>query len=196
MEQYYVQPEGLTASQGQQAVPSLQQKAFSEACRQLTDRIEGEHSSASFACGGTIHIGPGGIVENSSTRNNEVSPPVHIFWATDRNSSNARRVILPLGDSEESNVNVLQELVMDCSPATFGKGDEDILDPTYRKAGKMDRDQFASTFHPADFGILENVEQILLPSVNSDLENKSQLKRLTAELYKLNVATTAAIVIM
>ncbi|KAJ5173142.1 hypothetical protein N7492_005735 [Penicillium capsulatum] len=42
-------------------------------------------------------------------------------------------------------------------------------------------------FHPADFGILESVEQVLLPRFNSDVQNLLPFRRLTAELYKLNV---------
>ncbi|KAL1967105.1 hypothetical protein VTN77DRAFT_3629 [Rasamsonia byssochlamydoides] len=185
VEQQHRKLQELTASGDEQAVPSLQQNAFTEACRQLKESIEGEHASASFACGGTILIGNDDTVEDeSSTR--RISPPVHIFWATEKNSNNARRLVLPLGDTEDSNANMLRQLVMDCSPATFGKGDKDVLDSSYRKAGKLDRDQFASSFHPADFGILENIEQILLPSVSTELENCLQFRKVTADLYKLN----------
>lgn len=128
--------------------------------------------------------------DDSSTR---TSPPVHIFWTNGKNSNNARRLVHPLGDTDESNKSLLRQLVMDCSPASFGKGDQDVLDPSYRKAGKLDLDQFATSFHPADFGILENIEQILLPSVSTDLENSLQFRKVTADLYKLNVRPTTAV---
>jgi hypothetical protein len=87
----------------------------------------------------------------------------------------------------DSNGDVLQELIRDCSPATFDKGEQDVLDSTYRKAGKMDPESFATTFDPDHFGILENVEQILLPSVKNDEKSKPHLRKLSATLYKLNV---------
>lgn len=178
-----------------QKVSSLQQTAFIEACKQLRESIEGEHSSASFACGGTIPMGnvkegDGFAADSDSTR--RISPPVNIFWATERNS-HARKLVLPLSGTQDSNQNLLQQLVADCSPATFGQGGQDVLDPSYRKAGKLDPDLFASSFHPADFGILENIEQILLPSVSTKLENCLRFRKITANLYKLNVCTLAII---
>jgi len=80
---------------------------------------------------------------------------------------------------------MLQQLVTDCIPATFGRGAQDILDTSYRNAGKIDASNFVTSFHPANFGIINNIEQILLPSISSDKE--LHIRRLTAELYKLNV---------
>lgn len=159
---------------------SLQGSSFIEACRQLRTLVEGENSSASFACGGTISIG------NIDTEQPSSSPPVNLFWAA-REDAQAQKLELPLTDTQQSNPSLLQRLVADCTPATFGRGDQDVLDPNYRMAGKLDPEKFASSFHPADFGILENVEQILLPSVRTDLENCLQHRKITAHLYKLNV---------
>ncbi|KAJ9193161.1 hypothetical protein DTO164E3_5523 [Paecilomyces variotii] len=159
---------------------SLQDGAFTEVCRQLRKLVEGENSSASFACGGTIPIGKDDNEHNSSCA------PVNLFWKTGEDTQ-AQKLVLPLTDTQESNASLLQRLVDDCSPATFGRGDQDVLDPSYRMAGKLDTDKFASNFHPADFGILENVEQILLPSIRTDLENYLQFRKITAHLYKLNV---------
>jgi hypothetical protein len=97
-----------------------------------------------------------------------------------------RRLVLPLTHtSEDSSSDVLQQLVANCTPATFGQGDRDVLDTNYRKARKIDASNFVTSFHPADFGIIENIEQILLPIISSD--NELHVRRLTAELYKLNV---------
>lgn len=158
----------------------MQDGAFTEVCRQLRKLVEGENSSASFACGGTIPIGKDDNEYNSSCA------PVNLFWKTGEDTQ-AQKLVLPLTDTQESNASLLQRLVDDCSPATFGRGDQDVLDPSYRMAGKLDTDKFASNFHPADFGILENVEQILLPSIRTDLENYLQFRKITAHLYKLNV---------
>lgn len=172
-----------------------------QACRQLSESIEGERSSASFACGGTIPItgdansGGGGSATAASDSTRRTSPPVSIFWST-ATDSNARKLVLPLSDTEESSPSVLRQLVTDCSPATFGKGNKDVLDPSYRMAGKLDPDRFSSSFHPANFGIVENIEQILLPSVSTDLENALQFRRLTADLYKLNVLSQSPLYYM
>ncbi|KAL1861939.1 hypothetical protein Plec18170_000763 [Paecilomyces lecythidis] len=159
---------------------SLQDGAFREVCDQLRKLVEGENSSASFACGGRISIGD----DDAELPNN--SAPVNLFWKTSQDTQ-AQKLMLPLADTQESNSALLQRLVDECSPATFGRGDQDVLDPSYRMAGKLDTDKFASSFHPADFGILANIEQILLPSISTNLENKLQFRKITADLYKLNV---------
>lgn len=118
-----------------------------------------------------------------------MSSPVRIYWGT-KDCAVKREIVLPL-DSEprpDRSVDRLQELVEDCVPASFGRGQEDVMDPEYRKAGKLDPHRFASSFHPADFGIIENVEQILLPRLNTSTENSLPFRKLRAELYKLNVS--------
>ncbi|KAL4922136.1 hypothetical protein BDW62DRAFT_197372 [Aspergillus aurantiobrunneus] len=96
---------------------------------------------------------------------------VNIFWSND--DSNARKLVLPAdGSTPETNPETLQRLVADCDPASFGRGDQDVIDPEYRKAGKINTDQFATSFHPADFHILENLAQVLLPSVSNETDNQ------------------------
>jgi hypothetical protein len=160
-----------------------------EACLQLRDYIEGQSASASFTCGGTIPIGDPSTINSASSRVRH-STPVNIFWALE-SKSDASKLVLPLTDNApEASNSTLQQLVNDCAPATFGKGDQDVLDPEYRRAGKMDPSHFATSFHPADFGIIENIEQILLPSISSETQSSLGFRKLTAELYKLNVRDT------
>jgi hypothetical protein len=165
----------------------LQEIAFWQCCRQLKQAIVGKEATASFTCGGTITIAttpPGeDVVEGLVAR---ASTPIRIYW-TVKDDSHARTVVLPLSGARDSNERVLRELVRDCWPATFGRGEQDVLDLTYRKAGKMDAEAFATTFDPMHFGILANIEQILLPSVGDNGEAKFQLRKLSAKLYKLNV---------
>ncbi|RJE24678.1 hypothetical protein PHISCL_02993 [Aspergillus sclerotialis] len=166
---------------------SLQESAYTEACRQLRDFIEGQRCSASFACGGTIPIKTPTNQEDAAAPNS-ISPPVTITWGDDSTMPFSGKLILPIIDDDtEKGLDALERLVNACDPATFGRGDQDVLDTRYRKADKMDTDEFLTSFHPADFGILQNIEQILLPSVSSDLENKLQFRRIRAEIYKLNV---------
>ena len=58
----------------------------------------------------------------------------------------------------------------DSERATFGRGGEDVLDEGYRRAKKLDRWQFATNFHPAEYGILDEVSQILLPTVMAGMD--------------------------
>jgi len=58
---------------------------------------------------------------------------------------------------------------------------KDVLDETYRKAVKMDPDDFSILFSPAT--IMNIVQERLFPEANSDAV-------LDAQLYKLNVYGT------
>lgn len=146
---------------------------------QLESKITGRQASASFVCGGAI------VVQNGhSPTNVSVSPPVTLFWRLEQDNT-ALHLALPLrhNTNSESAFEALQHLVQDCAPASFGMGEKEVLDPQYRQAGKLEPQQFKCSFHPSDFGIIENVEQILLPSLYGEGESR----RLKAELYKLNV---------
>jgi len=74
-----------------------------------------------------------------------------------------------------------QDLSHACSPATFGLNNQDVLDESYRKAGKLDVGKFAWLFSPAsrsDFTV-----QLISGLFPSD----SLRKGIRFELYKLNV---------
>ena len=47
-----------------------------------------------------------------------------------------------MSGTSAQDVEALNQLERACEPATFGRNDEDVLDETYRKAGKMDSDNF------------------------------------------------------
>ncbi|KAF7426377.1 hypothetical protein PC9H_008745 [Pleurotus ostreatus] len=61
---------------------------------------------------------------------------------------------LDLRNPEDAQVQLLVKL---CEPATFGRNQEDLLDETYRKAGKMDIENFAMNI---DFGQLHISDKI------------------------------------
>ncbi|GLA46308.1 hypothetical protein AnigIFM63604_009780 [Aspergillus niger] len=165
---------------------SLATGAFTQACRQLREAIESETSSASFACGGSIPIT--NLIDSEQSAAGPMSPRVQIVHWGDEHEFTAQRLTLPLlNDASDSSIHGLQELLDACQPASFGRGGQDILDPEYRRAGKLDPDRFLTSFHPADFGIIELIEQILLPGISSETENRLQFRKLKAELYKLNV---------
>lgn len=160
---------------------SLQEGSWEETCDQVRDFFEERAALASFVCGGEIPIG-------TSTSVSASSPPVQIVWWTGEQPVGDRRLILPLdGAAPESSPERLSRLVADCEPASFGRGQEDVLDPAYRNAGKLDPTQFLTSFHLADFNIIESVEKILLPNVGVNVNDMLHSRKLTWELYKLNV---------
>jgi len=74
----------------------------------------------------------------------------------------------------------LGPLLAACDPATFGRGNEDIYDESYRKAFKMDASDFIVHPNITGSGLMRTIEYQLL---QSGMENKY----IRAELYKLNV---------
>ncbi|KAG6814763.1 hypothetical protein H0H87_007535, partial [Tephrocybe sp. NHM501043] len=74
----------------------------------------------------------------------------------------------------------LESLENVCQPASFGLGDKDVYDETYRKAGKLDCDQFATKLDLNAEGIIDRLHLKLL-------EDSDETKCVRAELYKLNV---------
>ena len=74
--------------------------------------------------------------------------------------------------------NQLEHLAQACQPATFGIQQQDVLDETYRKAGKMDAVEFSTNFNPNSTGIMESIRCLLLKNPGSSIQ---------VELHKLNV---------
>ena len=77
----------------------------------------------------------------------------------------------------------LAALASACQPASFGLNREDVIDDSYRNAGKMDIENFATQFSLDKSGVIDLVRSSLIQGHNSD-------KNLKAELYKLNVYGT------
>ena len=77
----------------------------------------------------------------------------------------------------------LKNLADACDPATFGRNEEDVLDETYRKAGKLDKIHFATDFDPNYSGLMANIHDTIL-------EGHSKDTSVLCELYKLNVYGT------
>ncbi len=57
---------------------------------------------------------------------------------------------------------------------------EDVLDETYRKAGKMDSESFSPHLDPVHTDLLKIIRDYLL-------EGSQSMKNIKLELYKLNV---------
>ncbi|KAJ7118021.1 hypothetical protein C8R43DRAFT_1241993 [Mycena crocata] len=76
----------------------------------------------------------------------------------------------------------LKHLATACQQATFGVAQQDILDETYRKAGKMDLDKFAARLDVVASGLLDAITPDMLQGQSQDTE-----KVIRAEMYKLDV---------
>ncbi|KAG7090316.1 hypothetical protein E1B28_011913 [Marasmius oreades] len=74
----------------------------------------------------------------------------------------------------------LDKLTASCDRATFGREKEDVLDESYRKAGKLDLNYFTSKL---DSRVIE-----LIPKITPHLlKGEDSGRDVEAELYKLNV---------
>ncbi|KAJ7661116.1 hypothetical protein B0H14DRAFT_3077413, partial [Mycena olivaceomarginata] len=76
----------------------------------------------------------------------------------------------------------LVALASACDQATFGMDQKDVLDETYRKAGKMDLAKFAARLDVVASGLVDAISADILQGQTTDGD-----KVLRAELYKLNV---------
>ncbi len=75
----------------------------------------------------------------------------------------------------------LSRLIASSDAAPFGRGNETVLDDTYRKAHKLDVSQFSTVFDLAGTPIFNKISQDLVDMTVS-------LKRaVRAERYKLNI---------
>ncbi|KAE8369726.1 hypothetical protein BDV27DRAFT_172386 [Aspergillus caelatus] len=182
MEKHCHQRSKHTEASSTPALPEVQDR-FLDSCLQLKTFIEGERTTASYACGGSIPIVQTTGPPDTHPRG---SGPINIFWSIGNGS--ARHLSLPLrADAEDANPEMLQHLIGSCGPASFGRGEETVIDLSYRKAGKLEPENFATSFHPADFGIIETIEKVLLPGIVGEAANRLGSRKIYAELYKLNI---------
>jgi hypothetical protein len=79
---------------------------------------------------------------------------------------------------------LLEPLVASCQPATFGRNNEDILDESYRKAGKLDRSQFSLSLDGAESVSLEKAGEQMFELEGDVSGNRHDIE---VELYKVNV---------
>ena len=160
--------------------------------QKLSTAVDGHAATATFACGGSVPtldldlskgtLGPGA---------QNLVPSVVIRWDTSNSYAPQFKIAFPLPDHDEASRRMFNQLLYQCDPATFGVGGRDILDEEYRKAVKLDASNFSTSFHPHDCGILDSIQQILLPStIRGGQGIGIGPQGVRAELYKLNVCTS------
>lgn len=98
-----------------------------------------------------------------------------------RHNSNTRLVVrCSRIDFSAASEEAIEHLAHACQPAKFGLNQVDVLDETYRKAGKLNFTHFSATFDLERTGLMEEIRDLLLDGHPSSTSVR-------AELYKLNV---------
>ena len=121
--------------------------------------------------------------------------PIKLFFQAPldehRGRNDAKTITFPLSSSDDINL-----LLDACKQASFGRGGEEILDPSYRKALVLHAPSFAvapaPAIDPCGLGILSKIRQTLLtgasPSTSDEFEKgRAKERRISARLDKLNV---------
>jgi len=145
-------------------------------------------NSSTFTCGGIIpiydtHTSRREALKTASS-NVCLAAPVTIRW--DSAKGPGTPVQFPIQD--QTHAAALDGLVETCSPAGFGRGDQDVMDPEYRTAIKMDTSEFSTNLCPYALGIMDQVTRMLLPNmIDHNREGVAPRSIVVAELYKLNV---------
>ena len=154
----------------------------------LAAAVNGQAAAATFACGGSVPIvEPAAMANCSHSEPIRTCSPITLRYDAGSASENSK-ISFPLPPNSEVSQSMLDGLVNACQPATFGLEGKDVLDESYRKATKLDASAFSTNFHPHDCGIIESIQQILLPSTipgGQAIGIGPQGAR--AELYNLNV---------
>lgn len=139
------------------AVPTLQQYAETAAFKSL-----GEAAAKlchPFCCGGRLELE--GQISNI------------LLYYKSKEAGELREIKLPRAEKE-----ALTQLLSAGSIASFGKGNEQVTDLSYRDAFKLDPDELTTSFHPGSTSILSEIEMIMVPN-----------RSIRAELHKLNMYT-------
>jgi hypothetical protein len=98
----------------------------------------------------------------------ELVKPMEIVY--NDQTGNLHKITLPCEE---------EQLVQACEPASFGKGQVDVLDPSYRTAYKLDNNKFFTNFDLSEHEILLQIKNALGPA-----QKQCEVK---ASLYKLNI---------
>ncbi|KAJ7058429.1 hypothetical protein C8F01DRAFT_1148190 [Mycena amicta] len=79
----------------------------------------------------------------------------------------------------------VKQLAAACEKATFGNNHGDVLDETYRKAGKLEVENFGTRLDVLACGLVDQITPDLLVGQDGKKNKGGQIVR--AEIYKLNV---------
>lgn len=159
-------------------VPKLAQMVETKLLSDLEASINASSDRATFACGGSIRFADqtdttsnpnpttSSIVTHATDMSSNTMQPTQLHRPVDiRFGPNGDGVLLRLPEKNTSSQE-FHKLLAACQPASFGLGNKNVLDEEYRKAGKLDCTDFATTFCPYAAGIVDLVTQLLVPHTN------------------------------
>lgn len=107
--------------------------------RDIQDAVQGFEARAKYACGGAIPISTGGrnLGDYGATKGPVTSPPVILRWDTP-NGITKKIQFPPIEGAQGRYTSTLNELIHDCTPASFGRQGKDVFDEAYGKAQKRE----------------------------------------------------------
>ncbi|KAF6823693.1 oxidoreductase [Colletotrichum musicola] len=159
-----------------------------------------DHPMAIFALGGEVHIKQSHSSDSPAARTRraskkaqdasaqapeeeDASDPIAIRWDPPNEPTvTLRKIFFPL--TSDADKRGFKQLLEDTQLATFGRGGDEVLDETYRKAQKLPETAFSTNLCPYKLGIIDTVRQVLLPSV----ETAEGSRLIRAELYNVNLS--------
>lgn len=120
----------------------------------LLDELVGVVSAqkAAFCCGESIQVSDNeeklvSRFENLTFDDGKATPgPIVLRWDPPSGKT-IRKLTLPSCEDVNRAI-AIEGLLQDCGAATFGKAGEEVLDESYRKAAKLDANQFSTNFNP------------------------------------------------
>ena len=121
----------------------------------------------------SLHLRKGSICITGSAIQSACQPPLIL-------ARRSNRRFIRFVDLASATADEIDQLSAACNPTTFGRGNEDVRDKSYRRAVKMDASNFAVQFDPVRTGLIKIIEEELLRSQKSEVF-------ISAEIYKLNV---------
>jgi hypothetical protein len=156
-----------------QEVKSLARMAEKQILNDLSPSLETHARSATFACGGSVPFedtvveSVGETLEDLteqklSTTKSQETVKAAVDDVQVRFGLSGSGITVKFSKDGPSPAD-FEHLLKACQPASFGRAGEAVLDEKYRKAGKLDRSQFATTFCPYEAGIVDVVTQLLVP---------------------------------
>lgn len=188
-----LRPSSITFATNQSPLISTLQSAptanmaHADLVAELSSALRDEQQKATFAIGGTLPV----ILTPNRAENGSLTPvtheklsrhllttkPVNIRFGP---SGSGYALSLPINAEQNS---AFVALLNATQPAEFGVGSKSVFDETYRKASQLDPTDFCTDFSPYEAGIIDIINQALVP----DLSSVGRDRAVRAELYKLNV---------
>jgi len=154
---------------------------------ELADSVTRYESAQCFSCSGSLPLSATSDFGDFTSEKKPVTcPRPVIFW---RKGKVAKYTTIDCTWTATRDwENSLEELVQDCSPATFGCDGKDVFDEKIRKAGALGAHSVTTNFNPYDFGIVDDVARELLPGiVRAGKQPAVERWGIVAELYQLNI---------